>query len=157
MKRLTTRKEEGFAAALEKLGVSGALYAQALRNATERSGGRIAPQVLGQMAAKPRAQAAPFLSEQARAPGALAPTLPQQSAQAIMERVPWAGSEHGGNAAAAMQRFDQALRGSGRLHAQPGVNQRIIQEHGFPAGSSPELAPTLRTSAMEQTVAGKRR
>lgn len=157
MTGLSRNAEQGFRAALEKLGVSGALYAQALQNAAQRSGGRVAPSILGQVAAQPRAKAAPFLGEAARAPGALTPTLPQQHAQAIMERVPWAGSEHGGNAAAAMGRFDQVLRGSGRLHAQPGVNEQILREHGAPYGTSPELAPTVRASAIQATVAGKRR
>ena len=146
----------GCKAALEKFAVSGAMYARALQGAAQRGGGRVAPQLLGQVGAAPRAQAAPFLSQAARAPGALTPTAPQRQSQAIMERVPWAGSEYGGNAAASMHRYDQVLRGTGRTFSAPGLQQRMLQEFGPPAGHGPMSALTADNPGTN-TVIGKKR
>lgn len=147
----------GFRSALEKFAVTGAMYARALQGAAQRGGGRVAPQVLGQMNAAPRAQASPFLSQAARAPGATVPTPQQAQAQGIMQRVPWAGSEHGGSGQAAMQRFDQVLHGAGRTYSGPGVQQQMYQEHGYPAGHGAGFDPTVNAGTANATAVAKRR
>jgi hypothetical protein len=136
-----------------KTAVSGSLYANALADAARRSGGRVAPQILGQLGAAPRARLTPFLGQMARAPGTLQPTPAQAQAQAIMERVPWAGTEHGGAAAEAMPRYDQVLRGAGRLYQAPGLGRRILEAFGPATGHDPAYAPTVRASTLEATRA----
>lgn len=147
----------GFNAALQKFAVSGGMYARALEGAAQRGGGRVAPQLLGQIGATPRAQASPLLSQAARAPGALTPTPQQTQAQAIMERVPWAGREHGGTPQEAMHRYDQVLRGTGRVSAQPGLQQQMYAEFGRPAGHGTGFDLTQPGSTGQQTAVGKRR
>jgi len=115
--------------ALEKLAVSGALYSRALGQAAMRSGGRVAPSTLAHLSWQPRAQLAPGLSAAARAPGALAPTSEQRGLQSIMDLVPWASAEHGGDPAAA-QRYRELLQQHGRSFAQPGLQRQIDAAFG---------------------------
>jgi len=136
-----------------KTAVSGSLYANALAAAARRSGGRVAPQVLGQLGATSRARLSPFLGQMARSPGALHPTPEQAQAQAIMQRVPWAGTEHGGTGAEAMRRYDQVLRGTGRVYQAPGLGQRLLEAFGPAAAQDPAYAPTVRASTLEATRA----
>lgn len=140
--------EAGVTTALEKLALSGGMYARALQGAAQRGGGRIAPQILGGIATQPRAARAPFLSQQARTPGALAPSGPQQGMQHALEGVPWAGSEYGGGAPARAT-FDQMLSTTGRTHAAPGLQQQITDQFG--------IHPSQIQSASAGTVAGKKR
>lgn len=148
----------GVSAALEKLGVSGAMYARALQGAAQQSGGRIAPKVLSQVAAQPRAARSSFLSSQARDPGALKPTMQQAGNQALMAGIPWANAGEGGIGAPAANRFNQALQATGRTHAAPGLNQQIVQQFGHAPGQGPAFDQTMRVTApAEPTVAGRRR
>ena len=110
--------------ALEKLAISGALYSRALGQAAVRSGGRLSPRALTQVSGQPRAQLAPGLAAAARTPGALVPTSQQRSLQSMMDLVPWASAEHGGDPTAA-QRYQQVLEQHGRAFTQPGLQGQI--------------------------------
>jgi hypothetical protein len=101
-----------------KFAIAGSTYARALRNAAQRSGGRVAPQLLSHIAAQPRAQPLPGLAEQARTPGALAPTPHQQGLQKMMARVPYATDEHNGDPNASAT-FQGLLRRRGMVHTTP--------------------------------------
>jgi hypothetical protein len=136
-----------------KVAVSGALYANALAQVARAGGGRVAPQLLTGLAAQPRARLSPFLGQIAREPGALRPTLEQARAQSIMQRVPWAGSEHGGAGAEAMRRYDDVLHGVGRVYAAPGLGKQIVEAFGDGRGTGPAFAPTMRASTLEATRA----
>jgi hypothetical protein len=155
-------KPEHLREVLEKFAVSGAMYARALGGAAQRANTRIAPQILSRLQAQPRAQASPFLSQQARMPGALAPTTEQAKAQTIMRMTPWAGAEHGGdpNAASIFQRL---LGATGRVQAQPGLRQSILRAFGpnpydrlmpdVKSQSTRAFAPTmLAPSPFDRTV-----
>ena len=122
-------KPEYLKEVLEKFAISGAMYSRALSGAAQRGGGRVAPQILSQVAAQPRAQASSFLSQQARAPGAMAPTPRQQQNQTVMNIVPWAGPEHGG-VPTARATMDRMFAATGRTQRQPGVEQAIKAQHG---------------------------
>ena len=98
--------------------VSGEAYARALSNAAQRSGGRVAPQLLARIKAQPRAQLLPGLSEQARTPGALAPTPHQRKLQKLMARVPYATDEHNGDPNAGAT-FQGLLRRRDMVHTTP--------------------------------------
>lgn len=126
---------------LDKFAVSGGMYARALGGAAQRAGGRVAPQILNQVAAQPRAQGSSFLSEQARTPGAVAASPEQQSAQALMRTVPYAGSEHGGSSAAP-KILDRMLAATGRTTQAPGTNAAIRQQFGDPLEHRRTGAPT---------------
>jgi len=115
--------------ALEKFAVSGAMYSRALGAMAARSGGRLAPRVLEQVAAQPRARLAPGLAAAARAPGALAPSHSQRDLQEIMELVPWASAEHDGDPAAA-HRYQQVVQLHGRSFMQPGLQSQIDAAFG---------------------------
>lgn len=148
---------EGMTAAMKKFAVSGAMYARALQGAAQRGGGRVAPQIMSQVAAQPRAAASPFLSGTARTPGALAPTQQQRGLQGMMSQVPWAGAEHGGDPRAA-QHFNQALQQHGLVSQGAGgtpMNQQIVNAFGPTPGQSAAYANTH----VEQpnTIAGSRR
>ncbi len=138
----------GVQAALEKFALSGEMYSRALGNAAGRAGTRIAPQVLSQVAAQPRASGSAFLNTAARTPGVMAPTPGQQSLQTMMAKVPYAGAEHGGDPMA-HQRFNEVLQQHGKVRsAPPGLNQRITDSFGpLPGAPAPAAA----------TTAGKRR
>ena len=76
-------KDEFLKEVLEKFAVSGAMYSRALGNAARRSGGRIAPKVLDQIAAQPRAKSIPQFSEKARTPGVVPFKHEQESHQGV--------------------------------------------------------------------------
>jgi hypothetical protein len=115
--------------ALTKFAVSGSLYARALGATAARSGGRVAPRVLEQVAGQPRARLAPGLAAAARAPGVLAPSPSQRDLQGMMELVPWASAEHGGDPAAA-HRYQQVVQLHGRSFTQPGLQSQIDAAFG---------------------------
>lgn len=145
----------GLHAALEKFAVSGAMYARALQNAASQSGSRLAPKVMAQVAAQPRATASPMLSTQARTPGVLKPSAQQQQLQGIMDKVPWAGSEHGGAPGAAGQ-FSQTLQQHGMTSSSGGnINKQILERFGPAPGHG--LAYTNTKAAPEPTNAGYRK
>lgn len=117
--------KKGLEEALEKFALSGAMYSRALGQTAATGGGRIAPQILGHMAAQPRATLNPGLSAAARAPGALTPSPAQRGLQGMMHQVPYAGSEFGeagGQAAyhAALQQHGKVTGALPAIHA-PGV------------------------------------
>lgn len=139
--------------ALKKFAVSGQMYARALGNTAARTGGRVAPQVLNQVAAQPRAAASPFLGQQARMPGAIPapnPGLSQVTNQyqfAHPDRLPHDFHDPSGtmdprmlasvekaHAAQQAQHFDQALQNTGRAYHQPGgtaaLNTQLRQQFG---------------------------
>ncbi len=146
---MSWRFEDGIAAVRLKFAVSGAMYSRALGNAAARGGGRIAPQVLSNVAAQPRAHQLPGLAEAARTPGTLTPTPQQRGLQSMMESVPWAGSEHGG-AANASRLYSNALAASGRAYEQPGLASQLRER--FPM-AAPDIAldSTQHARAVEPT------
>jgi len=115
--------------ALMKFAVSGAMYSRALGMAAAQSGGRIAPRVLEQVSGQPRARLVPGLAAAARTPGALAPSPHQRDLQSMMELVPWASSEHGGDPAAA-HRLQRVLQLHGRSFTHPGLQSEIDAAFG---------------------------
>lgn len=149
---------EGMTAALKKYAVSGGMYARALQGAAQRGGGRIAPQVLAQVGAQPRAAASSFLSQQARAPGALTPTLGQREVQTMMNRVPFAGGDNGGNLAQARQALNTELGNSGRSFAAPDINHQIGASFGY-RGRGISIGASIPNNPMDaaSTVVGVRR
>lgn len=162
-------RPEHIAEALDKFAVSGGMYSRALGNAAQRAGGRIGQPALNAVAAQPRARLAPGFAERARTPGVIAPTQSQQGLQHMMEGVPWAGAEHGGDPMA-KQQYTQALQQTGRTYqGGPGLEKQMLEQFGAPwghPGYAPFAAtqaaagahePTLSMSSMQGTVAGKRR
>lgn len=147
MSELTFAYAEGFLAGMRKHAVSGAMYAQALQNAASRSGARLAPKMMAQVAAQPRAKASPFLASEARTPGALTPSADQRGLQQMMDKVPFAGSEYHHDAGArmgvngrpgvqipaqraAVQTFHDQLQQTGRVSRQPGIQQQLDASFG---------------------------
>lgn len=142
------------AEALEKFAVSGAMYARALQSAAGRSGARLAPSMMSQVAAQPRAQLSRGLGAMAReSGGALAPTPQQEGLQSLMKWVPFGGEDTGGAGAQDPRQrlmFNRLLRAGGKATAAPGLNEQILSSFGTPWGDP--VAP----SALAQTVAGSR-
>lgn len=132
--------------AWEKFAIQGATYARALGNAAQRSGGRIAPQLLDRISAQPRAQSMPGLAEKARAPGALAPTPHQQTLQTALHPVPFAGEEQAGHAPNAQQAFEHVLGQrpaasfgmlghGGQLENTAPTRSAVLDRFGYPGGA----------------------
>lgn len=118
-----------------KLAILGSTYARALTNAAQRAGrdvGAMQP-ALSSIAQQPLAKLKPGLSSFVRERGALQPTPQQQGVQQLLHQTPWATDEHTGlrgGSEYAVQRYNQLLEGSGRAHAQPGVDQAIQRNFG---------------------------
>lgn len=138
-----------------KFAIAGSTYARALSNAAQRSGGRVAPQLLGNIAAQPRASLLPGLAEKARTPGALPPASPHQQALATaLHGVPFAGEEQMNYAPHAQQAFEHAMSGfaPSSFHVQgsggswaPATPHAVLDRFGYPSGA-PRGEPTAAAS-----------
>lgn len=158
-------KDEFLKEVLEKFAVSGAMYSRALGNAAQRSGGRIAPKVLDQIAAQPRAKRISenpkWLSNTARSPFGEMPKSPHHQelndSFASLPRGDFAdyhdeGARHSvpGSPAfmvpeqfAANDAFEAKLRETGR---QKGVASNRYREKSLEQNRQYQLGAATKTS-----------
>ena len=129
----------------EKFALPGAMYARALQNAAQRSGARVAPQLLNHISAQPQATPMPGLAAHARTPVAPAFT-PQEHAmnqrmQGMMSNVPFMTQDnyyHPRDAYTGLRQFHGQAKRYNQISSQPGVDAAIHASFG------PAHPPTMR-------------